>query len=45
VTSSIDLLINPAIETFGMFDWHRLDEIVEAGYQSARAAIAQWKQA
>ena len=42
VTASIDLLINPAIEDFGMFDWHRLDEIVDAGYQSARAAIAQW---
>jgi NTE family protein len=44
VTGSIDLLINPAIEEFGMFDWHRLDEIVEAGYQSARTAIALWNQ-
>jgi NTE family protein len=42
VTASIDLLINPAIEEFGMFDWHRMDDIVEAGYQSARTAIAQW---
>jgi len=42
VTGSIDLLINPAIEDFGMFDWHRLDEIVEAGYQSGRTAVAQW---
>jgi predicted acylesterase/phospholipase RssA/CRP-like cAMP-binding protein len=44
VTGSIDLLISPAIEDFGMFDWHRLDDIVEAGYQSARKAIAQWSQ-
>jgi NTE family protein len=42
VTGSIDLLINPSIEGFGMFDWHRLDEIVEAGYQSGRTAVAQW---
>ena len=44
VTGSVDLLINPAIEEFGMFDWHRLDDIVEAGSQSSRKAVAQWNQ-
>ena len=42
VIASIDLMLNPAIERFGMFEWHRLDEIAEVGYACARAAIEQW---
>ncbi|MGH9139571.1 MAG: cyclic nucleotide-binding and patatin-like phospholipase domain-containing protein [Vicinamibacterales bacterium] len=42
VRASIDLMLNPAIETFGMFDWHRLDDIADAGYACARTAIEQW---
>jgi predicted acylesterase/phospholipase RssA/CRP-like cAMP-binding protein len=43
VVASIDLLLNPAIERFGMFDWHRLDEIADVGYACARAAIERWE--
>ena len=42
VTASIDLMLNPAIEGFGMFDWDRLDDIADAGYECARAAIEHW---
>jgi predicted acylesterase/phospholipase RssA len=42
VIDSIDLMLNPAIDQFGIFDWHRLDEIADAGYECARAAIEQW---
>jgi predicted acylesterase/phospholipase RssA len=43
VITSIDLMLNPAIEPFGIFDWHRLDEIADAGYECARAAIETWE--
>jgi predicted acylesterase/phospholipase RssA/CRP-like cAMP-binding protein len=42
VLASIDLMLNPAIEEFGMFDWHRLDDIADVGYACARTAIEQW---
>jgi predicted acylesterase/phospholipase RssA len=43
VITSIDLMLNPAIEGFGIFDWHRLDEIADVGYECARAAIETWE--
>jgi predicted acylesterase/phospholipase RssA/CRP-like cAMP-binding protein len=42
VGRDIDLAIRPPIARFGMFEWERLDEIVQAGYVTARAAIAGW---
>ena len=42
VAGDIDLLIAPEIAPFGMFEWHRLDEIVQAGYDAARPALARW---
>jgi predicted acylesterase/phospholipase RssA len=45
VMADIDLFLNPATERFGMFDWHRLDEIADTGYQCARAAIERWQAA
>lgn len=37
-----DLLIQPPVRGFGMVDVKRFDEIVEAGYQEAVAALAEW---
>jgi NTE family protein len=42
VAADIDLAINPPIGAFGMFEWDRLDEIADAGYQAARQALSQW---
>jgi len=42
VSRDIDLLISPHIAGFGMFEWHRLDDIVQAGYEAARPALARW---
>ncbi|HEX8358855.1 MAG TPA: cyclic nucleotide-binding and patatin-like phospholipase domain-containing protein [Longimicrobium sp.] len=40
-----DFAFRPPIERFGMMDFPRLDEIVEAGYEHARQAIAGWREA
>jgi NTE family protein/lysophospholipid hydrolase len=42
VSRDIDLLVAPQIARFGMFEWHRLDEIAQAGYDAARPALARW---
>ena len=42
VSGDIDLAIAPPIGRFGMFEWHSLDDIAQAGYDAARPAIAQW---
>ena len=42
VSHDIDLLVAPQIARFGMFEWHRLDEIAQAGYDAARPALARW---
>ncbi|MFI5178341.1 MAG: cyclic nucleotide-binding and patatin-like phospholipase domain-containing protein [Vicinamibacterales bacterium] len=42
VGRDIDLAILPPIAQFGMFEWERLDEIIRAGYDTARPAIARW---
>jgi NTE family protein len=36
-----DLLISPAVDTIGMFDFDRLDEAIEAGRRAADAALAE----
>lgn len=38
-----DLYIRPAVDRHGMFDWKSIDEIVQSGYESALAAIGEWK--
>jgi predicted acylesterase/phospholipase RssA/CRP-like cAMP-binding protein len=45
VGRDIDLAILPLIARFGMFEWERLDEIVQAGYDAAGPAIAGWLRA
>jgi predicted acylesterase/phospholipase RssA/CRP-like cAMP-binding protein len=42
VAADIDLLLSPAVEQFGMFDWDKLDAIAQAGYDCARAALERW---
>jgi predicted acylesterase/phospholipase RssA len=42
VSRDIDLLVAPQIGRFGMFEWHRLEEIAQAGYDAARTALAGW---
>ncbi len=37
-----DLLIKPPVEAFGALDFPKYLEIIEAGYQGARAAIESW---
>ncbi len=36
---SADVLIHPDVSGYGMFDWHRLEELAEAGYRAALAAL------
>ncbi|MCX6544668.1 MAG: cyclic nucleotide-binding and patatin-like phospholipase domain-containing protein [Acidobacteria bacterium] len=43
VTDDIDLLLNPAVEQFGMFDWDKLDAIAQVGYECARGALEGWQ--
>jgi predicted acylesterase/phospholipase RssA len=43
VMKHVDLYIRPPVEPFGIFDWHQLDKIVDAGYQFARKKLAEWK--
>jgi predicted acylesterase/phospholipase RssA len=40
-----DFAFRPPIERFSMMDFPRLDELVEAGYEHARQAIAGWRDA
>lgn len=44
VNRDIDLLVAPPSGGFGMFEWHRLDEIAQGGYNTAKPAIARWLQ-
>jgi hypothetical protein len=37
-----DLCLRPAIEPFGLMDFVRLDDIVQAGYASARERLGAW---
>lgn len=39
-----DLSVHPAVEEFGLLDFERIDDIVEAGYRKAHAAITQWRE-
>ena len=36
---SADLLIHPDVSGYGMFDWHRLDQLAECGYRAAKSAL------
>jgi predicted acylesterase/phospholipase RssA/CRP-like cAMP-binding protein len=38
-----DLLLNPPVREFGMTDVKSFDRIVDAGYQYARVALAEWQ--
>lgn len=38
-----DLYLHPPTEQFSMFDWDRLDEMAEVGYQHARLLISNWQ--
>ncbi|MEI6669287.1 MAG: patatin-like phospholipase family protein [Acidobacteriota bacterium] len=42
VAEDIDLLMNPAVSQFGMFDWNDLEAIAQAGYDCARLALDRW---
>jgi predicted acylesterase/phospholipase RssA len=35
VKSEADLYLNPPVSQFGIFDWRRVDEIIDAGYRHA----------
>ena len=41
--NTADLYLHPPIEKFGMMEWAALDQIIELGYQHAKAQIAQWQ--
>jgi predicted acylesterase/phospholipase RssA/CRP-like cAMP-binding protein len=45
VADDIDLLLNPAVDPFGMFDWDKLEAIAQAGYECARGALDRWRPA
>jgi predicted acylesterase/phospholipase RssA len=40
VARDADLFLHPALEAFGMFEWEALDAVADAGYESAREALA-----
>lgn len=42
VTDDVDLLLNPSVDQFGMFDWDKLDAIAQIGYECARDALERW---
>ena len=42
VARDIDLLVAPPIDRYGMFDWHKLEEIADTGYQAAQPLVAEW---
>lgn len=44
VTNLADLYLHPPIEKFGMMEWSALNQIIELGYQDAKAQIARWQE-
>jgi NTE family protein len=42
--ASADLLIEPALTEFGLFDFGAIDEIVERGYRAAMDTLPTWAQ-
>ena len=40
IARNVDLFLHPSLEAFGMFEWASLDAIADAGYRSAREALA-----
>jgi predicted acylesterase/phospholipase RssA/CRP-like cAMP-binding protein len=43
VMKEVDLYIRPGLDGFGVFDWHSMDAIVEAGYRSAMTRLDDWR--
>lgn len=43
VSKHVELYLSPPIDAFGLFDWHHIDKIVDAGYQYARKEIEEWQ--
>jgi NTE family protein/lysophospholipid hydrolase len=39
----VDLYLAPPIDAFGIFDWHHIERIVDAGYQYGRKELEEWK--
>jgi NTE family protein/lysophospholipid hydrolase len=39
-----DLTIRPAVQDFGLLEFERIDEIVEAGFRKADDTIARWRE-
>jgi NTE family protein len=37
----VDLLLDPAIESIDLMDWHAFDRAVEAGYRATMEALAR----
>jgi hypothetical protein len=35
--------ISPAVDRFGFFDWHQLDNIADVGYQFTTKKLEEWK--
>lgn len=40
VARDVDLYLHPPLESYGMFEWHAVDAIADAGYAFARQALA-----
>ncbi len=40
-----DILLNPDVKSFGLFDFHRRDELFENGYKEAKKRLREIKQA
>jgi NTE family protein/lysophospholipid hydrolase len=43
VRRSVDLYLRPPIDTFGMLEFERMEELVECGYRYTLEAAAAWK--
>jgi predicted acylesterase/phospholipase RssA len=37
-----DLYLHPPVDTFSMFDWHRIVELADAGYGYTVEKLAEW---
>ena len=43
VMKDVDLYIRPPVDSYGIFEWHSIDQIVDAGYQYARKKLEEWQ--
>ncbi|TWO73410.1 cyclic nucleotide-binding domain-containing protein [Caenimonas sedimenti] len=44
VTREADLLIEPDVASFGMLQFHKIDELIERGYRAGLAALRGWSE-